>query len=209
MEKIIRFLARQSVATAPSIFAPKSGKSNFSLSALGEMTTLDGFWAARIIASFSPEQIRAMVETAEYSRSKDTEYLVNQILARQSIIARYYFNKRAGFERFSVNNEEAGACLNFQDIRLRFPVEERVNEVYEYRVVTPGKKPQILSKGTVTAPKITFDDKLLKTIAGIGNRPQNRGVARLVLKRKGEKQGASVYLWSKDGSDLEIAGIVH
>ena len=190
-------------------FRPNKWKSNFTLAALGQMTALDGYWAARIISEFTPEQIRAIVETAEFSNQADTDYLTNEIIARQHIIVRHYAGKRVGLGKFSIKNDGDLKKMRFRDYRFQFPTEKIINNRYIYSVQTLGKKPKVLIRGKLSDPEIEFDQKIIKKIAEVGNSAQNRGVAKLTLRRLGEKQRVEIFLWSKDGKSLEISGIVH
>ena len=190
-------------------FRPNKWRSNFALTALSEMTSSDGFWAMQIVAAFSPKQIRAIVETAEFSDPKDTEYLTNQIIARQRAIVRYYSRKRTGIGMFSVQNHEKGANLSFKDYRLLYPSEKAFEIGYEYKIQTLDKRPKTLSKGFLRHPELEFDNNLVKAIAEIGNSPKNKGVAKLIFRRPNEKQSASIFLWSREGRGLQIVGIYH
>jgi hypothetical protein len=173
------------------------------------MTELDAFWAMRIIAAFTPEQIRAIVETAEFSDPADTDYLTKQIIARQRLIVQYYSNRRMGIGKFSVENEAEKTFLSFKDYRQQFPNEQNIKPPYEYEFQTLDRKPLVLAKGNFDQTKLEIDQKLIKQISAAGHSEENRGIAKLVLKRPGEKKEATVYLWAKDENDLEIAGILH
>lgn len=190
-------------------FSPNGWKSNFPLAAFGEMTELDAFWAMQIIAAFTPEQIRAIVETAEFSDPDDTDYLTKQIIARQRLIVQYYSNRRMGIGKFLLETKAEKTCLNFKDYRLQFSAEPGIKPQYEFEIQTLDRKPEILAKGNFNQSGLEIDQKLLQQISAVGHSEENRGIAKLVLKRQGENKAATVYLWAKDGKNLEIAGIVH
>jgi hypothetical protein len=69
----------------------------------------DGFWAARIIARFTHEQIRAAVDAARYSDPRARAYLVATIVARQRKTLRYWFAQVAPLDELSVS--EVGGAL--------------------------------------------------------------------------------------------------
>jgi hypothetical protein len=71
-------------------FSPKSWKPNFPLAAFDNMTDADAIWAAKIIASFTDEQIGAAVDSAELTDKEAADYLKGQIIARRDIIERTY-----------------------------------------------------------------------------------------------------------------------
>lgn len=191
-------------------FGPNRWKSNFPLVALREMTSLDGFWAMQIVSAFTPEHIRAVVETAEFSKKSDTDYLIREIIARQKIIVQHYANKRMGAGKFVLSSVEGKTSLGFKDYRLRFPSDSSVNRQIEYRIESVGKKSVTLGSGRASGNRIKMDAGMTQKISTAGSSGKNRGVVKLTMNRVGEKgKKAIVYLWSKDGSNLEVAGIIH
>jgi len=191
-------------------FSPNKWKQNFPLVALGQMTDLDGFWAMQKVAAFTPEQIRAIVETAEYSKESDTEYLTRQILARQRIIVQHYANELMGIGKFNLKREGDSSYLNFKDYRKQFSLDEIVNSQYEYKLQGLDKNAKTLAEGVFNDANLEINSDLVEQISAVGNAEKNRGIAKLILNRKGEGgKKATVYLWSKDGISLEIVGIVH
>jgi hypothetical protein len=55
-----------------------------------EMRDDDAFWAARKIMAFSDEQVRAVVQTGEFSNPADAEYLASVLIKRRDKIGRAY-----------------------------------------------------------------------------------------------------------------------
>lgn len=191
-------------------FSPNKWKQNFPLVALSQMTSLDGFWAMRKIAAFTPEQIRAIVETAEFSKQSDAEYLTKQILARQRIIVQHYANKRMGIGNLELQKNGDSYSLKFKDYRKQFPKTEIINSNYEYKLQGLGKKSRTLANGSFNKDYLEINADLIKQVAAIGNTEETKGIAKLTLNRNNErKKKATVYLWSKDGISVEIAGIIH
>ena len=98
-------------------FDPAKWKGNFPLVAFEEMTDRDAFWAAQSVARFTPEQIRAAVETGEFTDAADADYLTKEIIRRQRIIvASLRTTDRGG----AVPPRTRGrhGCLRFYDYRL-------------------------------------------------------------------------------------------
>ena len=63
--------------------------------AFREMTDRDGYWGAKIVASFSDAQIAAAVEAAHYEDPRARDYLVRNLIVRRDKIARYWFDRVA------------------------------------------------------------------------------------------------------------------
>ena len=52
----------------------------------------DSFWAARRVAAFSDEMIRAIAKTGQYSTATDESLLADVLIQRRNKISQYYFN---------------------------------------------------------------------------------------------------------------------
>ncbi|HYE24388.1 MAG TPA: hypothetical protein VEG32_04230 [Clostridia bacterium] len=74
-------------------FHPLRWKQNFPLAAFDNMTEADARWAARIVSSFSDDQLRAAVECGELSDPRAAEYLVRQLMVRRDIIRKELFDR--------------------------------------------------------------------------------------------------------------------
>ena len=69
-------------------FAPLAWKPEYPNPAFDNMRADDAFWAARIVARFSDAAIRAIVEKAQYSDPRATEYLTSTLIARRDKVVR-------------------------------------------------------------------------------------------------------------------------
>jgi hypothetical protein len=65
----------------------------------------DSFWAARRVAAFSDEMIRAMVKAGGYSEPSDEALLADVLIQRRDKITSYYFNALNPLVEFSLSNE--------------------------------------------------------------------------------------------------------
>ncbi len=77
----------------------------------------DKFWGAKILIRFTPEQIRAVVETGRLSDPRAVDYLTNTLVARQRATARYWFERVNPLDHFVVGPGDGGA-LCFDDLAL-------------------------------------------------------------------------------------------
>ncbi|HEX7843533.1 MAG TPA: hypothetical protein VF469_38935 [Kofleriaceae bacterium] len=78
----------------------------------------DKFWGAKILIRFTPEQIRAVVETGQLSDPRAVDYLTSTLVARQRATARYWFDRVNPLDRFAIASEGGGAALCFDDLAL-------------------------------------------------------------------------------------------
>jgi hypothetical protein len=96
------------------VYEPQDFRQLVQQPAFREMTDRDGYWGAKIVASFSDAQIAAAVEAAHYEDPRATEYLVRNLIARRDKIARHWFDRVAPLDFFSV----ADGTLRFHDLAV-------------------------------------------------------------------------------------------
>ena len=71
-------------------FDPRTWRSRLPAAALLHTRDDDAFWAARRVAAFTDEMIRAAVATAEFSDPTAAKYLIDVLIARRDKVARAY-----------------------------------------------------------------------------------------------------------------------
>ncbi len=77
-----------------------------------DVTAADGFWAAKIIKSFTDEEIRSIVKTGKFAEEPDQAFVADTLIARRDIIVKYWFSKAAPLDDFDVK----GGKLTFTDL---------------------------------------------------------------------------------------------
>jgi hypothetical protein len=73
-------------------FDPREWRPEYPNPAFDNMQPADAFWAARIVARFTPEAVRAIVEKAQYSDRRATDYMVETLLERREKVLRTWLN---------------------------------------------------------------------------------------------------------------------
>lgn len=73
-------------------FEPEKWTPEYPNAAFHNMQPEDAFWAARIVASFSDEAIRAIVAKARFSDPRATEHIAAALVGRRDRIARTWLN---------------------------------------------------------------------------------------------------------------------
>jgi hypothetical protein len=73
-------------------FDPLKWKPEYPNPAFDNMRPDDAFWAARIVARFSDEMIRGVVEKAQYSDPAATDYMAQTITQRRDKVVRTWIN---------------------------------------------------------------------------------------------------------------------
>lgn len=121
-------------------FEPGRWKGNYPVVAFENMTVADAYWGAKLVMSFSDEQIRAIVETADYSDPRAAEYLVNVLCERRDRIGRYWFKKAGALDQFKIIKAAAGPALHFEDLLAAYGFAEPAERRYRHRVIQ-GSRP--------------------------------------------------------------------
>lgn len=190
-------------------FDPSKWKGNFPLVAFEEMTDRDAFWAARIVASFSPEQIRAAVETGEFSNTADAEYLTREIIRRQRIIVDKYAHKLSGLAQFRVERASNTQVLSFADYRFVSRGEVGVEnfKAYSYRMQTVGRATRLLSEGTLAEARLALEQELLNKIRRACAGETECGMVKVLIGHAGERRAAEVHLYADNSGTVRIAGV--
>ncbi len=73
-------------------FDPVKWKPEYPNPAFDNMRAEDAFWAARIVARFSDEAIRAVVQKANYSDPRATEFMIATLIKRRDKVLRTWLN---------------------------------------------------------------------------------------------------------------------
>jgi hypothetical protein len=167
-----------------AVYTPQDFRQLVPQPAFRKMTDRDGYWGAKIVASFSDGQIAAAVEAAHYDDPRTRDYLVRNLIVRRDKIARYWFGRVAPLDFFSVRDN----ALDFRDLAVDVGLAH--GRGYEVEVQsTDGRAPRDrhLRLGTAEVPLLTVGDgashlSLELSIVGSNARP-----AYVELTRKGSE----------------------
>src|SRR4029453_9452968 len=83
------------------------------------MDAEDGFWAARIVARFSDEMIRAIVAAAKLSNPEAAEQLSRVIIERRDKVVKHWIAGVNPIDRFEVRSGNHGPILLFDKAAFR------------------------------------------------------------------------------------------
>lgn len=98
-------------------FNPEQWVPEYHNPAFENMLPDDAFWAAKQVAAFSDDDIRAAVRAGQLSDPKAQEWLVECLIKRRDKIARAYLTKVLPLDKFRIENnqlafDEIGANIN-------------------------------------------------------------------------------------------------
>lgn len=135
-------------------FDPASWRQTYPSVMFDNLTDRDAFWAMRIILSFTESEIRSMVETGEYLDPKDTSYIIQTLLERRRILAKYWLSKADALSEFSIRRAMNGVVLSFRDLMVDCKLASADSTRYVYEIKSPHFKS---AKKTTGEPQILFD----------------------------------------------------
>ena len=101
------------------VYRPEQFRQLVQQPAFRECTDRDGYWGAKIVASFSDAQIAAAVEAAHYEDPRARDYLVRNLIVRRDKIARHWFARVAPLDFFTVRD----GVLRFRDLAVDIGLE--------------------------------------------------------------------------------------
>ncbi len=85
-----------------------------------DMDRSDGFWGAELIMRFTEADLRAAVDTAQFSDPAAADYVLRTLVARQRKTARYWFARTTPAARFALAPTAGGDRLCFRDEMERY-----------------------------------------------------------------------------------------
>jgi hypothetical protein len=125
-----------------ALFDPSQYKTLFPYEAFRLVTRADGFWAAKLLKSFSDDDIRAMVKAGKYTDAKDAETIAKILIERRDMIARFWILRASPLDNFSFSD----AKLSFQDLAVEYGFAPREGTTYRVEVSAPGSDQKTVSE---------------------------------------------------------------
>ncbi|MBI4711606.1 MAG: hypothetical protein HY767_04000, partial [Candidatus Omnitrophica bacterium] len=126
------------------LFDPSKYKTQFPYEAFRVTTRADGFWAAKLLMTFSDEDIRTMIKAGHYSDATDAETLAKTLAERRDMIARFWLSRANPLDGFSFS----GGKLTFKDLAVEHGFASKEGAVYSLEVLQDGRKEKIAQSET-------------------------------------------------------------
>ena len=136
------------------IFEPERWVMVYPNPAFERRTDRDGFWGATRVMSFSPAEVRHIVDQAQMTNPEAKEYLIETMLKRREKIGRFWFDQINPLDRFVAQQRlgaEGGTMLSFDDLSVTYGLEPAAERQYDYRIYAEGKR---LTQGTADKPLV-------------------------------------------------------
>ena len=94
-------------------------------------TNRDGYWSAKIVMSFSDEDIAAMVSTGRLSDPGAEAELTRLLIERRDMVGRYWLGRINPLDLFRFR----GASLRFEDLAVKGGLVSSGDSKYKYRLL--------------------------------------------------------------------------
>ena len=127
------------------VFRPGDWVPTYPNPAFEKMTDRDGYWGAKLVMSFTDEDLEAIVATARMSNPDAEARLIDVLRKRRDKIGRHWFDKVNPLDRFAVTHSiplaetegEASsgpARLTFDDLAVQGGLAPATARTYTYRM---------------------------------------------------------------------------
>ena len=133
------------------VFKPGEWVPTYPNPAFEKMTRRDAYWGAKMVMSFSDEDLRAIVEAGRINNSEAEAHLLDVLQQRRDKIGRYWFDKVNPLDRFSIeaptstmaeggsSAEDEAPTLQFDDLAVTGDLETADVRRYTYQMFLDGE----------------------------------------------------------------------
>jgi hypothetical protein len=187
------------------VFDPGRWRPNYPVLPFENMTLQDAFWGARLVLSFTDQQIRAAVETGEFSDPGAAEFLAKVLIERRDKIARYWLTRVNPLHRFSVTAAPNGTpSLSFEDIEVQHAFLPGRPYEYSIRDAQTGRTVQ----GRQSAGSPSLDLGAIVSKEDVSSQRVYRITVRSLRQGRGRSSEIDVYVAGPGGSNgLKVVGV--
>lgn len=142
-------------------FDPARWRPTYPNPAFLRMTLRDAYWGAKIVTSFTDEDIDSIVHTGGFTDPRAERYVADVLKARRDKIGKYYFNLVNSLDRFALVETESGEqALVFANLPLLRGYAPSPHAIYRYairRQVPFGVDSLVVGATVVGAPRIPLN----------------------------------------------------
>jgi hypothetical protein len=176
-------------------FQPDHWKPEYPNAAFRNMDVEDAFWAARLMMTFSDQNIRDVVAAGKISDPRAADYLATTLIKRRDKIGNYWLRRASSLDGFQV----LGEGLVFEDLLVKYRFAEQSPEQTIRFASLDNRSGQRSEIGERT----TTRDKVIFLPASIVNAPTNN---YFVVNFATPAHSVDVFL-KKEPAALKIVGL--
>jgi len=210
------------------VFKPGEWVPTYPNPAFEKLTERDGYWGAKLVMSFSDEDLRAIVETGRISNPDAEAHLIDVLQRRRDKIGQYWFDRVNPLDRFSVappaegpvaeqgSASSAGVAdgppvLQFEDLAVTGDLDPAAARRYTYRMHLDGDPLGAVRTTDETQLPLTVENAALGTV--LDDRGRSRAeerVVRIDLRTWQDETGSAptrVYVHVPSEGTPRVAGL--
>jgi hypothetical protein len=183
-------------------FDPGGWKATWTNPAFAAMSEADAYWAAKIVASFSDQHIRAAVGTGGLPTRELQDTLAGLLEARRDRLVEHWFGRVSAVEDPEIAAQGAATFrLSFRDLGIEYGVWSAAETVYDWRFDHGD------SSASGSAQPRAGAEQLLDVSWGSGTGDLAR--LEIVTRRPGLTPTPATVLLRWNGERYQVAGISH
>ena len=145
-------------------FDPSRWRPTFPNPAFLRMTLRDAYWGAKIVASFTDQDIDTIVKAGAFTHLEAERYVADVLKKRRDKIGRYYFNLVNPLDRFILLDQDSHRIvLGFENLALTCGYAPSHKATYRYTVtrhVSYGYDALIIPETIINNQEISLDGVL-------------------------------------------------
>jgi hypothetical protein len=115
-----------------SEFDPGEWKTQLPYEVFDRLTVSDAFWAAKILMAFTDDQIRAVVETGEFSDPEHAKILSDILITRRDLVGRYWFSRVTPLDKIRLFDLGGSYEIRFEDLSVQHGFDQAENSSYRF-----------------------------------------------------------------------------
>jgi len=178
--------------------------------AAASRTDADSYWAAKIVAAFTDDHVRAAVATGALPDRELEETLARLLTARRDRLVAFWFGRVSALEEPVVAEQGSGSLrLSFRDLGLEHGVWTAGETVYDWTF----EDERLDRSGSGSAQPRAGADQLLDVpwSGGSGAAPATGALAVLevIARRPGLAPSPARVFLRWDGRGYQVAGLTH
>lgn len=175
-------------------FKPSRFKTQLPRYAFKDLSRADGFWAAKIIMSFTDDDIAEMIKAGKLlSHQEDVAYLAHTLSKRRDMIGEYWFSHSSPLDNFSFSDNKLG----FEDLSVKYGFSKKEAAVYHVDIGQKnGNKNEIIRSFDASDSSFDLSNDL--------NKSKTLDVTIQLKSSAGRKSNPFVSIGLRDGKITEI-----
>jgi hypothetical protein len=116
-------------------FKPQHWRPNYPIPPFQNATDRDGFWAAKIMARLTGEQIAGIVKEARYSDPRAESHVTRTLIERRNKIRDHWFSVMNPLDNFQLTQETDGVRVSFDDLAVQSGMRPAGSALYRFRLI--------------------------------------------------------------------------